>query len=108
MRNPVPELSRCALLLHGSLYDRDTLVTINFTTGRVLLEDEDDFGLPPDLEILARFRAAYAWSICIETPVPPTPLDRVLSDKGPPSLSPPMDGGEHCAVYGRFLTAVVV
>ena len=27
MRKPVPELSRCCLLLHGSLYDRETLVS---------------------------------------------------------------------------------
>jgi hypothetical protein len=29
------------LRLHGSLYDLDTDVTINFTTGRVREEDED-------------------------------------------------------------------
>lgn len=43
IKKPVPELSRCGLRLHGSLYDRDTLVTINFTTGRVREDDDDRF-----------------------------------------------------------------
>mmetsp|Transcript_7137 Transcript_7137/g.17745 ORF Transcript_7137/g.17745 Transcript_7137/m.17745 type:complete len:322 (-) Transcript_7137:71-1036(-) len=91
MRNPVPELSLCCLLLQGSLYERETLVTSNFTTGRVLLDD-DFKRLPPDDELspFARFRAAYAFSISMETPPPDEALSPV-SDKPsspPPTISP--------------------
>mmetsp|Transcript_37170 Transcript_37170/g.77851 ORF Transcript_37170/g.77851 Transcript_37170/m.77851 type:complete len:280 (+) Transcript_37170:1601-2440(+) len=88
MRKPVPELSRCCLLLQGSLYDRETLVTNNFTTGRVLLDDDEDL---LGLEDFTRFLAAAAFNICIETPppVPAAPSATARTPLPPPSSRMP-------------------
>ena len=89
MRKPVPELSRCCLLLHGSLYDRLTLVTMSFTTGRVLLDDDEDLGLPlllPDFEpSLARFRAA--WSISSVMPEEDPDPARATEEEEPATVA---------------------